>query len=203
MNEALILYSCDAWHSHASKVLIAVFSSHDSLCVYLREMQQNGTIDQKAYNELSTLLQTQGLAENYIVETEPLNPKQDPGRFLSEIETLSGTLTQELIAKIKRLLEQSGRTRVNIPEYDGLEEYEGPYIDPIYLYYTNGDGEATEGKLRAVMYDGGLLSVEIGDSDYTHEIREDEYAYLFQSHSWLIAICQALGELLKIDHQTI
>lgn len=68
-NEIIILYSCDAWHSHASKEVLGVFTDWNTMVVNHLEkyLNRDEIIELKSG-------QTQGREQNYIVEIETLNP---------------------------------------------------------------------------------------------------------------------------------
>lgn len=72
-SEILVLYSCDAWHSHKSKNLISVFSSREKLNRYLKGLSALGNLQKNDLESLIATDQTQGLEINYLVESVPLN----------------------------------------------------------------------------------------------------------------------------------
>lgn len=75
MDTVLILYETDAWHTHASKSIIGVFSGADELNAYLQKMVRKRRISQDDYEELLSQNQTQGRQDNYMIEEEDVNPK--------------------------------------------------------------------------------------------------------------------------------
>jgi hypothetical protein len=72
--DALILYSCNAWHEHSSKELIGVFTDMKKLSGYINDMKSAGKLAKEDAEELLEHHQTQGLQENYMIEEEALNP---------------------------------------------------------------------------------------------------------------------------------
>jgi hypothetical protein len=77
MNEVLLLYSTDAWHSHSSRELLGAFSRQDELDKYLSDMAQANRLTDEDMVRLVRHRQTQGRDTNYLIETEKLNPKYE------------------------------------------------------------------------------------------------------------------------------
>ena len=71
---ALLLYSCDAWHTHSSKELLGVFTDNDRFNDYIGDMKSSGKLSGEDAEDLLSQNQTQGLDENYIIDEEELNP---------------------------------------------------------------------------------------------------------------------------------
>ncbi len=77
-NHVLLLYKCDAWHTHSSKELMAAFNDPDRFREYIEDMVSSGKLQEEDAYDLLKGEQTQGLDENYIVEDEKLNPYFSP-----------------------------------------------------------------------------------------------------------------------------
>jgi hypothetical protein len=74
MNEVRLLYSCDAWHIHASMDLIGAFTSKKALKKFLNKMKKDGLINSYDLEELQKHRQTQGKTPNYHIDEEYSNP---------------------------------------------------------------------------------------------------------------------------------
>jgi hypothetical protein len=72
--KVLILYTCDPWLTHSSKVLGGVFSSPKRLDLCLRRLLRQKEITGEDYDNLQRLGQTQGRQTNYLIEEHSLNP---------------------------------------------------------------------------------------------------------------------------------
>lgn len=70
----LLFYECDAWHSRDSMNLKGVFSGMFALEDYLAKMLENDEIDEDDITQLRRHGQTQGRQDNFMIETETLNP---------------------------------------------------------------------------------------------------------------------------------
>lgn len=77
MKEALLLNSCDPWHSHDSMELLGIFTNSGSLRHFLTMMKWDRKISQENIDELLEHHQTQGLDTNYFIQTKYLNPAYD------------------------------------------------------------------------------------------------------------------------------
>lgn len=75
MNEVLLLYSTDAWHSHSSRELLGIFSGQNELDKYLSDMERANRLTDEDMVMLVRHKQTQGRDTNYLVTTEILNPQ--------------------------------------------------------------------------------------------------------------------------------
>jgi hypothetical protein len=73
-NHVLLLYSCDACHSHSGKELLGVFSEFERFIDYISDMKLKGKLSDEDAECLLTQNRTQGLDENCILEEEILNP---------------------------------------------------------------------------------------------------------------------------------
>lgn len=74
-HEVFLLYSTDAWHSRASRELIAVFSDREKLDEYIEAMGEEFNL---SGNDIAMLLnqdQTQSREVNYLIESETMNPQ--------------------------------------------------------------------------------------------------------------------------------
>lgn len=78
--EVFTLYSCDTWHSHYSKVLLGVYTSHAKAVKQADEHSKQSEEGELSKHDVLLLgdinggiKQTQGRSENYIIEVEPLN----------------------------------------------------------------------------------------------------------------------------------
>ena len=69
-DSALLLYICDAWHTHPSKELIGIFTDSNKLFAYINDMK----LSEENTEELLQQHQTYGLDRNYLLKEEVLNP---------------------------------------------------------------------------------------------------------------------------------
>lgn len=70
MAQVTVLFKTDQWHSHSSKKLIGVFSTKGNSLKYLKK------VFKLKYTDIDDIYhqgQTQGLDENYVLETHELN----------------------------------------------------------------------------------------------------------------------------------
>jgi hypothetical protein len=75
MNEAKILFSCNAWHNPSSKDLMGIFTDDNALKQYLDDMKMNGLLDNDDMKMIQLYRQTQGKTLNYRIEEQEVNPK--------------------------------------------------------------------------------------------------------------------------------
>lgn len=72
MKTVQLVYTCDLWHCTASKSLFGVYSTKNKA---LKAIKKNSpSISQNDINNLNAWNQTQGLEENYIIDSATLNP---------------------------------------------------------------------------------------------------------------------------------
>jgi hypothetical protein len=71
MKTIFVVYTCDAWHSHASKRIFGVFTTKNKAILALSKVPELSKNDMKKLCEFSH--QTQGLDENFILEEIELN----------------------------------------------------------------------------------------------------------------------------------
>lgn len=80
--EAFVLYSCDTWHTHDSKVLLGVYTRHALAVKQADEHSKQSEEGELSKDDVLLLgdinggiKQTQNISENYIIEVEQLNQK--------------------------------------------------------------------------------------------------------------------------------
>lgn len=115
-------------------------------------------------------------------------------RRLADMEHDSIGLREELTAKLRQIMSYADDPKVEIPQ-DDVEE-------PTYVYFSDNDNEAYEGRVEAVtLHPDGDISISVGGSCPDTELYLSEYLYCFRSHTWLTGICNNLIEVLEIDLQ--
>lgn len=72
---AIILFTCDEWHSHSSKDIIGIFNDEEAYNQYIIDMQNDRKLNKDDVKNLREYQQTQGKDMNYLIETFALNPK--------------------------------------------------------------------------------------------------------------------------------
>lgn len=72
MKTVTIIYTCDAWHSHNSKSILGVFTTKEKAINAISRHNNKLTISD--ISALSAFNQTQGLEENYLLDSATLNP---------------------------------------------------------------------------------------------------------------------------------
>jgi hypothetical protein len=77
MKKVYLLYTCDIWHSNDSKSLLGVFTqvlSAETFALINAQEGEEGELTHEHCKQLCDKAQTNGREENYIIETEELNP---------------------------------------------------------------------------------------------------------------------------------
>jgi hypothetical protein len=77
MKKVIILYTCDDWHRHSSKIPLGVFTEKFKAVNFAKlhaSKSEEGKLDEHNVFLLTTIDQTQNRSENYIIEECELNP---------------------------------------------------------------------------------------------------------------------------------
>lgn len=77
MDEAIVLFSCDAWHTHSSKDLVGVFTNKAAYKQYLSDMKDDKKLSTEDLKDMELYQQTQGRDMNYLIELHEINPKYE------------------------------------------------------------------------------------------------------------------------------
>lgn len=72
-------------------------------------------------------------------------------------------------------------------------------LNPTYVYYSDGDGNPYEGRVKAVGYEFDQLVIWTDNFDFPTEICEKEFSFTLRSHEWLIGILENICDVLTID----
>lgn len=70
MKTVYIVFSTDAWHSHTSKVLFGVFTSHE---IAVKTIKKTHKLNEWDITSLCDINQTQGRNTNFVIEEITIN----------------------------------------------------------------------------------------------------------------------------------
>jgi hypothetical protein len=70
MKTIFVVYTCDAWHTHASKRIFGVFTTKNKAILAIKKTAK---FYPRLVPDLAANNQTQGLEENFIIDETTLN----------------------------------------------------------------------------------------------------------------------------------